>query len=79
MNVLKNKSKGILLCLIVSVPVWFLVKSISILEVIGAPVIAMIIGMILSILIKDKKIMQMESASLQKKYCNMQLYCLDLG
>lgn len=55
MNVLKNKSKGILLCLIVSVPVWFLVKSISILEVIGAPVIAMIIGMILSILIKDKK------------------------
>ncbi|WP_066720913.1 YeiH family protein [Clostridium sp. Marseille-P299] len=54
MNVLKNKSKGILLCLAISLPVWFLVKSIDTLEVVGAPVIAMIIGMILSILIKDK-------------------------
>lgn len=56
MNVLKHKSIGILLCLTISLPVWLLVKSINVLEVIGAPVIAMIIGMILSILIKNKTI-----------------------
>lgn len=56
MNVLKHKSKGILLCLTISLPVWLLVKSINCLEVIGAPVIAMIIGMILSILIKNKTV-----------------------
>lgn len=51
---LQKAWKGILLCLIIAVPSWLLVKYISVLEVIGAPVIAIIAGMILGVVLKDK-------------------------
>ena len=46
--------KGILLCFIISVPSWLLVKYVDCLKVIGAPIIAIVAGMVLSLLIKDK-------------------------
>jgi uncharacterized integral membrane protein (TIGR00698 family) len=45
---------GILLCLLIAVPSWFLVRFIPKLEVIGAPVIAIVAGMVISQFIKDK-------------------------
>ena len=45
---------GILLCLAIAVPSWFLVMFVPALDVIGAPVIAIIAGMILSLFIKKK-------------------------
>lgn len=54
MDFLKNKGKGILLCLVIALFAWVLVNSITWMEVIGAPVIAILIGMILTLIIKDK-------------------------
>lgn len=51
---IKKNYKGILLCLAISVPAWLIVKIFSVLEVIGAPVIAIVAGMIITLIIKDK-------------------------
>ena len=54
MDFFKNKGKGILLCLVIALFAWVFVNSITWMEVIGAPVIAILIGMILTLIIKDK-------------------------
>lgn len=51
---MKKYIKGLLLCLAIAVPSWVLVMIFPALEVIGAPVIAIIAGMILTLIIKDK-------------------------
>lgn len=52
MNFMKNNGKGIVLCLCIAVPSWFLGKQFPI---IGGAVIAILAGMILTIFIKNKK------------------------
>jgi uncharacterized integral membrane protein (TIGR00698 family) len=54
MDFLKSKGKGILLCLVIALFAWVLVNSITWMEVIGAPVIAILVGMLLTLIIKDK-------------------------
>lgn len=54
MNFLRKSWKGIALCLVIAFPSWVIVKLCSPLEVIGAPVIAIIAGMLLGLVIKDK-------------------------
>jgi len=49
-----EKIKGILLCLLISIPIWIIVSLFKPLEIIGAPVIGIISGMLISIVIKDK-------------------------
>lgn len=51
---MKKYVLGILLCLAIAVPSWFLVIFVPALEIIGAPVIAIIVGMFLSLIIKNK-------------------------
>ena len=51
MNFIKKSWKGILLCIGISIPAWFLGQ---LFPVIGGPVIAIVIGMVLTLLIKDK-------------------------
>lgn len=51
MNFIKKNSPGLLLCIILSIPSWLIGKAFPI---IGGPIIAIIIGMILSLFIKDK-------------------------
>ncbi|MBQ8824876.1 MAG: YeiH family putative sulfate export transporter [Ruminococcus sp.] len=46
--------KGIALCLLISLPSWLLVSFIPVLEVVGAPVIAIIAGMLITLILKDK-------------------------
>ena len=55
MNFLKVHWSGLLLCIGISVPAWFLGNLVP---VIGGPVFAILIGMILTLLIKDKGTMQ---------------------
>ncbi len=55
MEFLKKNAKGLLLCLIIAVPSWFLGKQFPI---IGGPVIAIIIGMVITLFIKDKSSLQ---------------------
>lgn len=55
MEALKNNAKGLLLCLVIAVPSLFLGKQFPI---IGGPVIAIILGMIITLFIKDKSSFQ---------------------
>ena len=55
MEFLKKNGKGILLCFLIALACRLLVGAVGALEVIGAPVIAIIVGMVLSIWMKDKK------------------------
>lgn len=51
MNFMKKNGKGLLLCICISVPSWFLGKQFPI---VGGAVIAILAGMILTLFIKDK-------------------------
>ena len=46
----KNKWKGVLFCLVVAVPAWFLGTK---LEVVGAPVFAILLGMVLALVVPE--------------------------
>lgn len=54
MKVIREHILGILLCLLIAVPSWLAVKFFSPLEVVGAPVIAIILGMIITLFLKNK-------------------------
>lgn len=79
MEFMKSKSKGILLCLGITLPVWFLVKSIHQLEVIGAPIIAIVIGMILTTMIKNKTVVQEGISFTSKKILQYAVILLGFG
>ena len=53
MNFCKTKGLGIVLCLVIGMIAWFLVHSIHSLSIVGAPVVAILIGMILNRSIRD--------------------------
>lgn len=48
---MKEKLKGLLLCLVIAVPSWLLGRQIT---VVGGPVIAIVLGMIVGLLIKNR-------------------------
>lgn len=70
---------GILLCLAIAVPSWFLVMFVPALEVIGAPVIAIIAGMILSLIIKKKDAFTDGIAFTSKKVLQYAVILLGFG
>lgn len=71
MDFLKKNGKGILLCFLVAFPSWLLVRQVGALEVIGAPVIAIIAGMVLAIAIRTS-LLSVEALPLPpRKFCSM--------
>lgn len=72
---LKKNYKGILLCLIIAIPCWFLGKKFPI---VGGPVFGIILGMIITLFIKDKKNYNQVLLLPQRRSYNMQLSYLDL-
>ena len=70
---------GILLCLAIAVPSWLLVMFVPALEVIGAPVIAIIAGMILSLIIKKKDTFTDGIAFTSKKILQYAVILLGFG
>lgn len=54
MKTIKAFLPGILLCLLIAVPSWLTVSLFPALEVIGAPVISIILGMIITLFLKKK-------------------------
>lgn len=79
MNFIKKSWKGILLCLLIAFPSWLLVKLFSSLEVIGAPVIAIVAGMILGLIIKDKTNLKDGIAFTSKKVLQYAVILLGFG
>lgn len=51
MNTIKKKIPGLLVCLIIAIPAWFLGKKVP---TIGGPVFAILAGMVITLLWKDK-------------------------
>ncbi len=76
MNFLKVHWSGLLLCIGISVPAWFLGNLVP---VIGGPVFAILIGMILTLLIKDKGTMQPGIAFTSKKILQYAVILLGFG
>ena len=79
MKFMKNKSKGILLCFAIALPIWTLVNSVHKLEVIGAPIIAIVVGMILAIIMKDKTVVQEGISFTSKKILQYAVILLGFG
>ena len=79
MDFLKKNGKGILLCFLVAFPSWLLVRQVGALEVIGAPVIAIIAGMVLAIAIRDKSSVSGGIAFTSKKILQYAVILLGFG
>ena len=76
MSFIKDKGFGILLCLAISLPSWLLGK---LFPVIGGPVFAILIGMILTLIIKDKTKMQSGITFTSKKILQYAVILLGFG
>lgn len=76
---LKKKSKGILLCLAIAIPVWILAKSLHILEIIGAPILAILTGMVLGSMGKNLSAFQEGISFTSKKVLQCAVVLLGFG
>lgn len=79
MNKIKENLYGIILCLAIAVPSWILVRLVSSLEVIGAPVIAIIVGMAAALFIKDRSKTEKGIAFASKKILQYAVILLGFG
>lgn len=76
MNFIKKNWKGVLLCLIIAIPSWILGK---IFPIVGGPVFAILLGMVITLLVSDKSALQSRHhICVQKRSCNMLLFYLVL-
>lgn len=73
---IKEKGLGILLCLGIAIPAWFLGKW---LPIIGGPVFAILMGMILTIFIKEKRYTQVGIQFVSKKILQLAVVLLGFG
>lgn len=76
MEFLKKTTPGLLLCLVLAIPSWFLGK---LLPVIGGPVFAILFGMILSMLLKKRARFQAGIAFTSKKILQYAVILLGFG
>ena len=54
MEIWQKRGPGLLLCLAVALAAWFLVELAPALEIVGSAVLAILFGMVLCALLKDK-------------------------
>ena len=76
MNFIKNNGWGILLCLLIAIPFWFLGRLVPI---VGGPVFAILIGMVITIFIKDKPHTQTGINYTSKKILQFAVVLLGFG
>ncbi|WP_334160328.1 YeiH family protein [Muricomes intestini] len=76
MNFIKQKGSGILFCLVIALPSWFLGQSVP---VVGGPVFAILIGMILTLIIHKKDFLQPGITFTSKKILQTAVVFLGFG
>lgn len=76
MSFIKTNRKGFLLCLIIAIPSWILGKHFPI---IGGPVIAILLGMIITLFIKDKSALEAGLKFTSKKILQYAVILLGFG
>ena len=74
MNFIKKNGAGLLLCLMIAVPAWFLGQAVP---VIGGPVFSILIGMVITLFLTKKDPFTQESITHQKKYSRLLSYSSD--
>lgn len=79
MQTIKQHSLGIALCLLIAVPSWLAVMFFPTLEVIGAPVIAIILGMIITLFLKNKTLFAKGITFTSKKILQYAVILLGFG
>ena len=76
MSTLKKNAKGLLLCLVIALPAWFLGERFP---VIGGPVFAILAGMIVTLFLKDKSSFQSGITYTSKKILQYAVILLGFG
>lgn len=76
MEFIKDSYKGMLICLVIAVPSWFLGKQFPI---IGGAVISIILGMIVTLFIKDKTALESGIKFTSKKILQYAVILLGFG
>lgn len=76
MNFIKKNGPGILLCLVIAIPAWLLGLW---LPVVGGPVFAILIGMVLTLILKDKQRVQAGISYTSKKILQYAVVLLGFG
>lgn len=79
MKTITEKIPGILLCLAIAVPAALLVRLVPVLEVVGAPVIAILAGMVITLFYKEKKKTAKGIAFTSKKVLQYAVILLGFG
>ena len=76
MNFITKSWKGILLCLVIAIPAWFAGQAVP---VIGGPVIAILAGMVITLLLKNKEPLQEGITFVSKKILQYAVILLGFG
>ena len=76
MNFIKKNWKGVLLCLIIAIPSWILGK---IFPIVGGPVFAILLGMVITLLVSDKSALQSGITFVSKKILQYAVILLGFG
>ena len=76
MNFIKKNWKGVLLCLMIAIPSWILGKFFPI---VGGPVFAILLGMVITLLVRDKSALQSGITFVSKKILQYAVILLGFG
>lgn len=76
---MNNKAKGILLCFIIAIVPWLLVKYIAWMKIVGAPILGIVFGMILGTFLKNKSGLAPGIAFTSKKVLQYAVILLGFG
>ena len=76
MSFIQKNTKGILLCLVLAIPCWFLGQAVP---VVGGPVFGILAGMLITLLLKDKTQFQSGITFVSKKVLQYAVILLGFG
>ena len=76
MSFIQKNVKGILLCLVLAIPCWFLGQAVP---VVGGPVFGILAGMLITLLLKDKTQFQSGITFVSKKVLQYAVILLGFG
>ena len=76
MRFIQKNTKGILLCLVLAIPCWFLGQAVP---VVGGPVFGILAGMLITLLLKDKTQFQSGITFVSKKVLQYAVILLGFG
>ena len=79
MNFIKCKGKGILLCFLITLPIWLSVRYFHALEIIGAPILAIAAGMLITNMLPNKAPIQEGISFTSKKILQYAVILLGFG